>query len=166
MYFSSRASKELLSVYNKDHTTGCIPVSGKRQTLYFNYYLLQLLKGAMLMLFALPAYLPLSQALLISSLPLACSLHSLTNFQMPGGMELTQKVDYLHTPDSATAYRLGPLLMKCRKIQVWAFQAEEGTQPTSPIAWKSTLDIKLLNQKLPKSLPTSVASNKKAHPWI
>jgi len=58
---------------------------------------------------------PLSK---LHSVLLASSIASpIFSFQMPSGMALTQKVDCFHTPDSPTAYRLGPSLMKRRKIR-------------------------------------------------
>lgn len=117
------------------------------------------------MLSALPAYLSLGQALLISYIPFCWPIHSLTctqfsDAQSHGINRRGALLPYLRHTYSLKAWSLSCL--RQIKICIWTFRVDL----TSLIVWAGPLNVELLYQKHPKNLSNTITENEKAYSWI
>lgn len=162
-YFSSRFLRQFNLFITKVTQQSAFLLSWLG-TFHFCEYLFKFLKGKKLLLSALPAYLSLSQALLISNIPFFSSIRSLTSTQfsdaqMHGLSKRGALFPYLRHTYSLEIWSLSCL--RQIKIQIWTFQVDL----TSLIAWAGPLNVELLYQKHLRSL-SNFSENENAYSWI
>lgn len=148
-YFSSRFLRQYNLFLTKVTQQSAFLLSGLG-TLHFYEYLFKFLKGTTLMLSALPAYLSLSQALLISNIPFFSSICSLTSTQFSDAQSHGLSKRGALFPYLKHTYSLEIWSLSClrqMKIQIWTLEVDL----TSLIVWASPLHVKLLYQKHPRS---------------